>query len=942
MGQYSELIGSFIRTGNYPLEANYIFPTEAALKEFYNQPINKTTLHKGLLKIVANDSEQSLYWVIEKDSELQFEKLIESVDIINLTSQLEELKTRLEEHEEDYENLVSSVEDLQIAIDDLAEVVNEDINTLKVLIGITDDQDITEYLNGLPYDSLTSAYNALQEVKNFLKGYEEGDTLQLVLTNLVNNILGDPLPSEKFRTLRGIEDFSIELRTWIVNAIHNIQTELDQTQIGVGLSGDGAYNADKETYLLKNATSVMNALKILDAALQQLLTHPENLLSKDTSNNIIVKDNGLFFSISTDYENGILTVNVNGEPKYTHDLGLSAIVEESYYDSTTENIVIIFKLHSGEVQRVEIPADKLITEWDVEETATVSLNRERVIDGADILTANVKISKDSGNKLEVKEDGLFSTGGGNAVDVFPDLNLDGLIKAEDKGSYLHYNIQYNNLNFYFREHIEELQKAIDSGNLMYLKDSQGGRYYILGHSFEKQTVEDFVPELDDKDEPILGEDGQPIGTYIPREILQPFLTFSYGRVEDTPNIDNFIVNTQTCRPNGIKIQTQPLIIAQCSFNLPWFWMDSDGNEVKASFKLNQLSSELKAFYGNWNNILQEGIPVTVYDPTRYLNYPCTYTPGEYTDDEGVIHGYILTVTIPEGSGKIAGKYSFSVMGDTMTFIDMAPLNQVITISGPDNYPIYFDFSSLQSYAAMDVMLNQDFSISGNMEKLRIGELLSKYTMQIKYSIYNEPASPRYAKCTQVALEAEELRIRFEVAFEYVYNSSGQRTIIVDATIPITKDPISTLTITAVTDTYTGQNPHSTLITNDSRFYQGSIHGIWNEIGSSLTPFSIYESGYCISQIPWFTCINSMQIPVLNVSPAFDDEGNLNPEYVFRYYTAMGLYEGRMSTTPEYNTSQGDVYYIEVTPISTANVRILSQDEYDVIDPKDDNTLYVIP
>ena len=52
---YSETIGSFIRNGNYPLEAHYIFPTEKALKEFYSDEVNITTIHKGLLKIVEND-----------------------------------------------------------------------------------------------------------------------------------------------------------------------------------------------------------------------------------------------------------------------------------------------------------------------------------------------------------------------------------------------------------------------------------------------------------------------------------------------------------------------------------------------------------------------------------------------------------------------------------------------------------------------------------------------------------------------------------------------------------------------------------------------------------------------------------------------------------------------------------------------------------------------
>mgnify|MGYP006951550501 CR=1 FL=1 len=55
MSQYSEMMGSFIRGGNFPMEADYIFATEEALKEFYNDPVNNAILHKGLLKIVEND-----------------------------------------------------------------------------------------------------------------------------------------------------------------------------------------------------------------------------------------------------------------------------------------------------------------------------------------------------------------------------------------------------------------------------------------------------------------------------------------------------------------------------------------------------------------------------------------------------------------------------------------------------------------------------------------------------------------------------------------------------------------------------------------------------------------------------------------------------------------------------------------------------------------------
>jgi len=50
----------------------------------------------------------------------------------------------------------------------------------------------------------------------------------------------------------------------------NLQSELNQTQIGIGLSGDGSYSSDQETHYLKNATSVMNALKTLDTLIYQV------------------------------------------------------------------------------------------------------------------------------------------------------------------------------------------------------------------------------------------------------------------------------------------------------------------------------------------------------------------------------------------------------------------------------------------------------------------------------------------------------------------------------------------------------------------------------------------------------------------------------------------------------------------------------------------------
>lgn len=130
MSQYSETIGSFTRTGDYPLEANYIFATEAELKEFYSDPINAATLHKGLLKIVEDDGDgkQALYWVVPSEDSLEFVKLIENVNIDNIGTQLEELSTKLDTEIQDRKDADTKI----WGVDDYS-TLPEDLNSLNDL-----------------------------------------------------------------------------------------------------------------------------------------------------------------------------------------------------------------------------------------------------------------------------------------------------------------------------------------------------------------------------------------------------------------------------------------------------------------------------------------------------------------------------------------------------------------------------------------------------------------------------------------------------------------------------------------------------------------------------------------------------------------------------------------------------------------------------------------
>lgn len=358
MSQFSEIMGSFTRTGNYPLEANYIFPNEQALKNFYSDELNKTTIHKGLFKIVENDGtgKQSLYWVTKKkaNNDLEFTKLISGNDINSIIEQLQNLETEL----------LNEIQQGREAIKPI----------LKLLAG-TQSDDIPKYLETLPYKSITdlsdainkflntkdntsSNFNTLPELQSFLEGYNDKQKLHDVLYELKLDILGDPIPSNEFITLRDIENFIKIFKLKIEHDNKNFQQELDQTQAGVGLNGDGSFDqlSMKNTNYLDGSRSVIEALKALDR-------------------------------------------EISG-------LSIDAFIKDAYYDSNRESIILIFETKADPNKVVEISVTNLIREWEVDNThptKVVELTREEVYaGGADKLSADVRISSNQYNIL-VKE-----------------------------------------------------------------------------------------------------------------------------------------------------------------------------------------------------------------------------------------------------------------------------------------------------------------------------------------------------------------------------------------------------------------------------------------------------------------------------------------------------------------------------------------------------------
>lgn len=433
MSQYSEMMGSFIRTGDYPMEANYIFSSEEELKAFYADELNNTTLHKGLLKIVSSEDSQTLYWVIEVGGELQFKPLIQEGSIDKLFDRLAQIRNDLNQEISDRKNSILEI----VGTDDMSEFHNqldnllaisnavvdlqkqstEHSNILSAIVG-TEEENVLEYLKSLNYNNLidisnllhrffdmvddsNSQINTLPELQKFLKGFNYTHNLYQHLRDLWNEIQGTPTPSTTFRTLRGVQDFVETLASVSNNRDDNFQTELDQTQVGVGLSGDGSFSPDQETNYLKSATSVMNALKTLDGLIAQALrtskliptetntvsiTVDEDVKSSNISANvkvsngsdIIVNNDGLYTKLSTEYEKGILTIKVNGNIRSQHALTISSIIDN--------------------------PDDKV-----------VELSKEKVVSGADKLSADVRLDSSNYNILKKVGNSLSVDGRSSSI-----------------------------------------------------------------------------------------------------------------------------------------------------------------------------------------------------------------------------------------------------------------------------------------------------------------------------------------------------------------------------------------------------------------------------------------------------------------------------------------------------------------------------------------------
>lgn len=173
--------------------------------------------------------------------------------------------------------------------------------------------------------------------------------------------------------------------------LKSIQQELDQTQSGSGLNGDGSFDSlnMKNTTYLDGSKSIIEALKALD---------------RELSN-----------------------VEVN------------AFIKDAYYDSDRECIIITFYTKQEKEKTVEINVANLIREWEPDNThpsKVVELTREEAFGGGvDKLSADVRISSQPKNILQKDGNTLLVKGDSEQIwhkDRKLNSVIDELVNSEKK------------------------------------------------------------------------------------------------------------------------------------------------------------------------------------------------------------------------------------------------------------------------------------------------------------------------------------------------------------------------------------------------------------------------------------------------------------------------------------------------------------------------------
>lgn len=148
---------------------------------------------------------------------------------------------------------------------------------------------------------------------------------------------------------------------------------------------------------------------------------------------------GIYAGVDMEYNptSNTITFTTTNESKEFH-IEPSKVIDTIYYDKTKEALIIVYTVKgTTEPVTMEVSLKDVVEEWDVSENTNgaVKLEKTRVVDGTDVLSAEVLVSETHDDNMLVNDNGALYVSSAKidaeiARSVAKDEELEGKIDAE--------------------------------------------------------------------------------------------------------------------------------------------------------------------------------------------------------------------------------------------------------------------------------------------------------------------------------------------------------------------------------------------------------------------------------------------------------------------------------------------------------------------------------
>ena len=171
-------------------------------------------------------------------------------------------------------------------------------------------------------------------------------------------------------------------------------------------------------------------------------------------NLIELHENGLFAAVDLSYDesrNSLTFTTTNGSK--TIKLAMNSFVDNIYYDSSREVIVIEYTVNGKKMPNVEVPVRTLINEWTVSDNTDGAVKLKKTVNNSgasdnnkDILSAEVVIDKNHGDNMLINDNGALYVSSGIVKEVASKLDKE-IERATKKDESLENKIDEATLGF---------------------------------------------------------------------------------------------------------------------------------------------------------------------------------------------------------------------------------------------------------------------------------------------------------------------------------------------------------------------------------------------------------------------------------------------------------------------------------------------------------------